>query len=129
MIRPNENPLMEQVRTMITDHDGLLSDGIIAILNNYTSRMELKPLIYTYHAVKYLINLHYQLYHSLNNPIVLSLSETEVLKREKRIEAWLIQMEGRIRLIADCEAVCVDEINKHFFEEPEPMTVRELLGQ
>lgn len=137
MIRPNENPLMEQVRTLITDHGGLLSTDIVKILQGYTAQMELRPLTFTYHAVKYLLNLHYQLFGGcdidrISAPWIINngqIDNSEVSKREKRLEAWLNLTEDRIRLIADCEAVCVEDINKHFVVEDDRPTVKQLLGQ
>ncbi|EGR5855182.1 hypothetical protein [Vibrio parahaemolyticus] len=137
MIRPNENPLMEQVRTLITDHGGLLSTDIVKILQGYTAQMELRPLTFTYHAVKYLLNLHYQLFGDcdidrISAPWIINngqIENSEVSKREKRLEAWLSLTEDRIRLIADCEAVCVEDINKHFVVEDDRPTVKQLLGQ
>lgn len=129
MIKAHENPLYEQVRELIEGHNGVLGNGIIGILNNYTSQLNLDSLVYVYSAVSDRLNFHFQFSGDTKLVSSSTLTEDEISKRENRMMAWLSIQEDRIRLLADCSGMSLERLNEILGDDSDNVTVKNILNQ
>ncbi|WP_425263482.1 hypothetical protein [Vibrio owensii] len=127
MIHPNQNPLYQEVRRLLESHGGILGNNIILILNNYTCRLGLLELAQVYSAVSQQLDIHYQL--STDPKVDLDFRGVDVNKSESRMQAWLSILEDRIRLLADCTGMPLNELTALLSSDSDNVSVKSILRQ